>query len=75
MDGKSRGGRPRKSQDVRDMTVSCRVTQGEWHYLDGLARKHGRSLNDLLRSLILAGMPHKGVSPFPPPSTAAPSTE
>jgi hypothetical protein len=39
------------------MTVSCRVTQAEWHYLDGLARKHGRSLNDLLRFLLLAGMP------------------
>lgn len=56
-DGKSRGGRPRKGGDLRDMTVSCRVTQAEWHYLDGLARKHGRSLNDLLRFLLLAGMP------------------
>lgn len=56
-ESKSRGGRPRKSADVRDMTVSCRVTQAEWHYLDDLARRHGRSLNDLLRFLLLAGMP------------------
>lgn len=57
---KSRSGRPRKSADLRDMIVSCRVTQAEWHYLDGLARQHGRSLNDQLRLLVFSGMPTKG---------------
>lgn len=52
-----RTGRPRKSAELRDVTVSCRVTQAEWQYLSDLALNEGLSLNDLLRSLLLAQMP------------------
>ncbi len=71
--GKVRGGRPRKSADLRDTTVSFRVTQAEWHYLADLALNEGLSLNDLLRSLALVGMSVggtdrlHGVSPVPLP--------
>ncbi len=54
--GKVRGGRPRKSADLRDTTVSFRVTQAEWQYLADLALNAGVSLNDFLRSLALVGM-------------------
>jgi hypothetical protein len=50
-------GRPRKSAELRDVTVACRVTQAEWQYLADLALNEGLSLNDLLRSLLLARMP------------------
>ncbi len=79
--GKVGAGRPRKSADLRDTTVSFRVTQAEWHYLADVALNEGLSLNDLLRSLALVGMSVGGTdrvhggSPFPLPSTAAPSTE
>lgn len=55
--GRSQGGRPRKSADLRKVTVSCRVTEAEWQYLSDLALNEGLSLNDLLRSVLLAGMP------------------
>jgi hypothetical protein len=56
-------GRPRKAADLRDATVSCRVTQAEWRYLSDLALNEGfESLNDLVRSLILAGMPQETVA-------------
>jgi predicted DNA-binding ribbon-helix-helix protein len=56
---KWRGGRPRKSADLRDVTVSCRLTQAEWQYLSDLALNEGLSLNDLLRLLLLGGMPRE----------------
>lgn len=63
-----RTGRPRKSADLREVTVSCRVTQAEWQYLSDLALNEGLSLNDLVRSLVLAGMPatdtRQGVEPM-----------
>jgi hypothetical protein len=33
------------------------VTEAEWQYLSDLALNEGLSLNDLLRSVLLAGMP------------------
>jgi hypothetical protein len=55
-----RGGRPRKSADLRDVIVSCRLTQAEWQYLSDLALNEGLSLNDLLRLRLLVGMPRFG---------------
>lgn len=54
---KSRGGRPRKSAELRDVVASIRLTQEEWHYLDDLALNEGLPLPDLMRALLLAGMP------------------
>ncbi len=59
-------GRPRNAAEPMSLTVSMRVTRLEYLYLQDLARRHGRSVNDLLRFLALAGMPP------PPPSDGAP---
>ncbi len=50
-------GRPRKADEPLSLTVSMRVTRLEYLYLQDVARRHGRSVNDVLRFLALAGMP------------------
>jgi hypothetical protein len=45
------------------MIITLRLTQGEYHYLKGLAMKRGnRPLGEIVRFLALAGMPT-----MPPP--------
>lgn len=65
----ARTGRPRKSGDLREVTVSCRVTEAEWQYLDGLKLNEGfESMGDLVRSLLLAGMPRETPAETDPPA-------
>jgi hypothetical protein len=50
-------GRPRKADAPMSLTVSMRVTRAEYHWLQDLARRDGRSLADVLRARVLVGMP------------------
>jgi hypothetical protein len=50
-------GRPRKADEPMSLTVSMRVTRAEYHYLQDLARRDGRSVADVLRARALVGMP------------------
>jgi hypothetical protein len=50
-------GRPRRAAEAMSLTVSMRVTRAEYHYLQGLARRDGRSVADVLRARALVGMP------------------
>jgi hypothetical protein len=50
-------GRPLAGAAVRSLPVTFRLTEGEYHWLQGLAFKHGGSISDVVRSLVLAGMP------------------
>lgn len=59
---KSRGGRPRKSPELRSAVISVRLTQEEWQYLSDLALNEGLELTDLMRSLLLVGMPESSES-------------
>jgi hypothetical protein len=56
-------GRPRKAAEAMSLTVSMRVTRAEYHYLQDLARRDGRSVADVLRFLALAGMPRPPAEP------------
>ena len=42
--------------------ISVRLTQEEWQYLSDLALNEGLELTDLMRSLLLVGMPESSES-------------
>ncbi len=52
----ARPGRP-KTAEPREMVVSLRLTQAEYHYIQALAFRRGISIGELLRLLALADMP------------------
>jgi hypothetical protein len=49
---------------VRDMRLTVRLSAAEYHYLQGLALKQGRSIGDVLRLLALTGMPSAKEEPL-----------
>ena len=50
-------GRPLAGDAVRAIPVTFRVTEAEYRWLQSLSFKHGRSITDIVRFLVLAGMP------------------
>jgi hypothetical protein len=53
----------------RDLRIDLRVTPAEYQWLKGLSMKHGRSMADVARFLLFAGMPAEASA------AAAPSAE
>ncbi len=61
-----RTGRPPDQGVPRDLRLDLRVTPAEYRYLQGLSMKHGRSMADVARFLLFAGMPRETPATDPP---------
>jgi hypothetical protein len=45
--------------ELRNVVLTVRLTQAEYRYVQALAMKQGRPMGEVVRSLVLAGMPRE----------------